>query len=178
MNPLYKLAAIALLVLGIVGGIGYAVVHYGDKREAQGEAKVKAAWEKKDREDEAMRAADARQQIKFNDAEAGQHAAKLASLNDQLGAANAKIARLSGRPCLSAGTVGVLNSTGVLDSATAPVEPASSPQAAASSADDGATATDQDVAGYIALCRTRYAEVADQLNKILDIEDRRYPPAK
>jgi hypothetical protein len=46
MNPLYKLAAIALLVLGIVGGIGYAVVHYGDKREAQGEAKVKAAWDK------------------------------------------------------------------------------------------------------------------------------------
>lgn len=122
------------------------------------------------------RESDAKQQRKFNDLQGGRHAGALAKLSNQLGDARAQIAKLSGRACLDAGTVGLLNATGVVDSRATAGQPASAPAAAAARADDR-TATDVDVAGYIALCRTEYAKVADQLNKILDIEDRRHPPA-
>lgn len=114
--------------------------------------------------------ADARQQRTLSDKAAGKHAEQLATLANQLGDAREKIARLPGRACLDSGTVSMLNATGNVASAA----PASQPASATPAASPGAS--DVDVAGYIALCRTRYAEVADQLNKILDIEDRRYPP--
>lgn len=119
---------------------------------------------------------DAIQQRKFGDKAAGDHAATLAKLNNQLGYAREKIALLSGRQCLDAGTIGVLNSIG--DSVPAAAsEPASAPTTAA--AGTGLRfATERDVAGYIALCRARYREVAGQLNEILDIEGRRQAPEK
>jgi hypothetical protein len=122
------------------------------------------------------RETDARQQRHFNDGAAGKHAAQLATLNDKLGDARAQIARLSGRSCLDAGTVGVLNDTGLPgDNGAAAGKPAGAASAAAPGPDDR-VATDVDVAGYIALCRTRYGEVESQLNQILDREDRRAAP--
>jgi hypothetical protein len=119
---------------------------------------------------------DRRQQRQFNDLQAGRHAGQVASLQGQLGNAREKIASLSGRSCLDAGTVGLLNATGVVDGGAAAGEPARAAEAAAAAAGDSGQASDRDVAGYIALCRTRYAELAEQVNRILDIEDRRHPP--
>lgn len=113
--------------------------------------------------DEA-RQTDARQQRQFNDQAGGKQAAALARINNQLGDARETIAQLSGRDCLGAGTVRVLNDIGGEPLRAAAGQPAGTPAAAA---------TDRDVADQIAICRSRYAEVASQLNQILDIEDRR-----
>lgn len=115
-----------------------------------------------------QRDAFARSQRRFNDDQAGRHAGELATLNTKLGDARAQLAKLSGRTCLDAGTVGVLNATGVQQPGAAAGQPADAASAPA--------ASDRDVAEYIATCRTRYGEVSEQLNRILDIEDRRHPP--
>jgi hypothetical protein len=151
--------ALAIFAAGAAGGIKW-------------EVGIVAA---RDLAAQTARDTDAKQQRKFNDRESGQHAEQVATLANQLGDAREKIARLSGRQCLSADTVSVLNATGVQPSRTPASEPASA-SAAASSGSGLRFSTERDVAGYIALCRTRYAEVSDQINKILDIEDRRYPP--
>lgn len=124
---------------------------------------------------------DARQQRALGDRKAVDHAGALVNLNNQLGVAREQIARLSGRSCLGAGTVSVLNATGVIKGGAAAGNPADPPAAAAAGTGNGnaggglRVSTDRDVAGYIALCRTRYAELAHQLNQILDIEERRHP---
>jgi len=122
------------------------------------------------------RETDARQQRHFADQAAGRHARQLATITNQLGDARAHIARLSDRPCLSAGTVGMLNNLGA--SGIGVRAPASqlahaAGAAAAPAPDDAAGyATERDTADHIAICRARYAAVSDQLNQILDIEDR------
>lgn len=152
--------SILLLVAGFAAGVKY---HVG----------VDAA---RDLEARELRDTDERQQRKFNDVQAGAHATQVDRLSTQLGNAREKIATLSGRACLDVGTVRVLNGTGVPQrSGAAADEPADAP-AAAAAATGLRYSTDRDVAGYIALCRTEYARVADQLNLILDIEDRRHPP--
>jgi hypothetical protein len=166
-----------LILAVVVAGLLSALAGFGYHQRQIGKDEVRAEWKKKDEADAKLREADAREQVKFNERAAGYHAEQVATLNGKLGAAYAKIAQLSGRACLDAGTVSVLNSTGVLDGGTAPSEPASAP-ASASSGSGLRYSTDRDVAGYIALCRTRYAEVADQLNRILDIEDQRHPQEK
>lgn len=113
---------------------------------------------------DAARQSDARQQRWLNDQASGRHAADLARINHQLGNARETIAQLSGRECLDAGTVRVLNDIG------------GEPMRAAAGQSEGApaaAASDRDIADQIAACRSRYAEVASQLNQILDIEDRR-----
>lgn len=117
-----------------------------------------------------IRESDQRQQRRFADQAAGQHADALAAVNTKLGDARAQIARLSGRQCLDSSTVGLLNNLG------------GSRLGLRASASDlavtpGASASDRDVAEAIAVCRSRYESVSDQLNKILDIEDKRHPPA-
>ncbi|MDY0105320.1 MAG: hypothetical protein RBS27_01500 [Giesbergeria sp.] len=124
------------------------------------------------------RETDARQQRSFADQAAGRHAQQLATINTQLGDARAHIARLSSRPCLSAGTVGMLNHIGAasgLGVRTHPGQLAGAPPAPAAPAPDDAAgyATERDTAAHIATCRASYAAVSDQLNQILDIEDRR-----
>lgn len=120
---------------------------------------------------------DARLQRRFNDKKAAEHAAALARITNQLGDARAYIAQLSNRPCFSGRTAGVL--TGIGAPAPADVrapagESAQAPQApAADPADEGYYVTERDVAEHIAICRASYAEVADQVNRILDIEDER-----
>lgn len=130
------------------------------------------------------RQTDAKQQRQFADTTAGRHAATLASLSTQLGDAREKIASLSDRQCLGAGTVRMLNAIGAVPAhgvgirATAS-QLAGAPPAAAGSADDdpaaaqGAYASERDTATAIAICRTRYAEVSSQVNQILDIEEKR-----
>jgi len=110
---------------------------------------------------------DQRQQRRLADAAAGQHAAALVSINRQLGAAREKIASLSGRQCLDAGTVGVLNAIGGNVDLRAP---AGDPPSTA-----GAAASDRDVAAALATCRSAYATVRNQVIQILDIEDKRHP---
>ena len=117
---------------------------------------------------EEVRKSDAIQQRKINDVAAGEHAGALATLSTQLGDARVQISKLSGRVCLDAGTVGMLNAIGRQPVRAAASEPAGAAQAAA---------TDRDVSNAIAACRAGYGEVESQLNQILDIEERRYPVA-
>ena len=111
-----------------------------------------------------LRESDSRQQRKFSDTAAGKHASTVATLSTQLGNAREKIATLSGRTCLDAGTVSMLNAIGGQPVRAAASDTAGAPQA---------FATDRDVSAAIATCRAWYGEVASQLNQILDIEERR-----
>lgn len=121
-----------------------------------------------------VRESDARKQIRTADAAATGHAKALATVNNQLGAAREKIATLSGRECFGADTASMLNTIGSEPGPAASGESAGAPPAAA--AGTGLRySTDRDVAGYIALCRARYAEVASQVNQILDIDEARQP---
>lgn len=128
----------------------------------------------------AARESDARQQRRFADQAAARHAATLATINTQLGDARAHIARLSDRQCLDAGTVRLLNGIGAsgLGVRSPAANLAGAPPAPAAPAPDDASsyATERDTADHIATCRASYAAVADQLNQILDIEDKRHPP--
>ncbi|MEC5213334.1 hypothetical protein RCH06_001880 [Polaromonas sp. CG_9.5] len=113
-----------------------------------------------------LRESDSRQRRKFSDQAADSHASAVATLSNQLGDAREKIAKLSGRACLDAGTVGMLNAIGSQPVRAVASDVASPAQAAAS---------DRDVSRAIADCRASYGAVADQVNQILDIEERRYP---
>lgn len=108
------------------------------------------------------------QQRKFGDVASGKHVAVVARLSTQLGDARAHIEKLTGRPCLDAGTVGVLNAIGDQPGGTPASQSAGAPEA---------VATDRDVSTFIAACRAQYGELSSQVNQILDIEDRRHPPA-
>lgn len=123
------------------------------------------------------RETDARQQRHFADQAAARHAAALATVQTQLGDARAHIARLSDRPCLSAGTARMLNNIGAsgLGVRAPAANPAGAPPAPAAPAPDDAPgyASERDTAEHIAICRASYAAVSDQLNQILDIEDER-----
>lgn len=110
------------------------------------------------------------------------HAENLETLNRQLLTAHEEIQRLKARRCLDPRTVRVLNGTGNLPGRTPAAQPADPGPAAAPAGGDAAPdaglrwASNIDVAAYIAYCRTEYAKVADRVNKILDIEDRRFGP--
>ncbi|UUZ68068.1 hypothetical protein LP416_27775 [Polaromonas sp. P2-4] len=118
---------------------------------------------------------DALQQRKFSDKAAGQHAGTVAKLSNQLGDAREKISQLTGRECLDADTVRVLNAIGGEPGGAAAGEPAGTAEAIAGNGGIRFT-TDRDAAGAIATCRAFYGEVSSQLNQILDIEDKRHPP--
>lgn len=131
---------------------------------------------------EAARQSDVLQQRKFSDQAAGAHARTVATLNAQLGDARAHVATLSDRQCLDAGTVRLLNATGRLPggvglrtSASHLAGAAASPAGPGADAGAGGYATERDTAAHIAICRAGYAALADQVNQILDIEDRRQP---
>jgi len=119
-----------------------------------------------------VRTADGKRQIRVMDTASAAQVAALANLNNQLGNAREKIALLSGRECLDAATVELLSDIGGQPVPAAASQPAGAPTATA--AGTGIRfATERDIAGYIALCRARYAEVAGQLDAILDVEDAR-----
>lgn len=127
-------------------------------------------------DDEAKRAATARDalvalEIKYRK-QGEQHALTVDHLNANLNAAHRQLAELTtGRRCLSAAAVRVLNRTGRVPAAAAGT--AGAPEAAEEPADDGfgePFATDLDAATALAECRTQYGVVTDQLNRIIDIE--------
>lgn len=118
----------------------------------------------------------ARLQRQANDGNGLKHAQTVENISNQLGNAREKIARLSGRECLDSGTVGMLNNIGAEPVRAAASEP-ENPVAAASAGGDLRFATDRDAARAMAICRAEYAKAVSQVNQILDIEDRRNPPA-
>lgn len=118
---------------------------------------------------------DARQQQHLGDQAAATHAAALVAINQKLGDQRAYIAKLSGRECFGAGTVGVLNAIGSDPVPATARDPTSAPAAAAPIA-SLRFATERDAAGAIAACRAGYAGLSSQLNQILDIEDGRRAP--
>ena len=170
---IYTHAAAALLAAAIAATGAWQVqawrwgAHEADRLQAEQTARE-------------ARESDARQQRRFADQAAARHAATLAQLNAQLGDARAHIARLSDRPCLGAGTVGMLNNIGAPAGPGVRAHPgqlAGAPAAPATPAPDDASgySTERDTADHIATCRASYAAVSDQLNRILDIEDKRHP---
>ncbi len=135
--------------------------------------------------DEA-RQSDAKQQRQFNDTASGRHAAAVANLSNKLGDARAQIATLStSSQCLDARTVGMLNNlgtTGGLGLRTPASQSAGAAAAVAAPETDHTPTTgyasERDTAEWIAICKTRHDELANQVNEILDIEDRRQAGAK
>lgn len=175
-----------MLYTHLAAGIGGAVLAgliswtVQDWRWTANTLEEKTQREAVERLAEEARATDARQQRLFNDTAAGRHAATVADLNTQLGEALGHVATLSGRQCLAAGTVRLLNSIGKpagdVGLRAAAGEPAGAPEAAAgpgADAADSGYASERDTAHWIAVCRAQYGEVAGQLNQILDIEERR-----
>ena len=173
IQGLYTYAATALVAAALAGAGAWRVQEWRWQANTQAEAAQRAEAERIERE---ARDTDTRQQRKFNDQAAVQQAAALARINQQLGDARAHIARLSDRPCLSAGTARMLNNIGAptgLGVRTPAANPAGAPPAPAAPAADDAYASERDTAEHIAICRASYAAVSDQLNQILDIEDER-----
>lgn len=122
------------------------------------------------------RDSDLRQQRIVVDKASTAHAETLATINQELGDAREQIAKLSGRECLDSRTVRMLNGIGKPHGADTG-KPESAPEAIAPGAGIR-FATDSDAATAIAVCYARYAEVSSQVNQILDIEDKRFPPQK
>jgi hypothetical protein len=102
------------------------------------------------------------------------HAQQVRSLNQQLGAAHARIAQLGQRDCLDPGTVGLLNAIGTTVPATSGQSQGEASAASANSGHGLNFSTARDLASQIAVCRMAHAELADQLNAILDIEEAKH----
>lgn len=169
---LYTYAATAIVAGALAFGAGWKVQAW--RYDAADADRMRA-----EQTAAAARESDARQQRRFADQGAARHAATLATLNNQLGDARAHIARLSDRQCLAAGTVRMLNNIGAptgLGVRAPAANPAGAPTAPATPAPDDGYSTERDTADHIATCRASYAAVSDQLNQILDIEDKRHPP--
>jgi hypothetical protein len=160
-----KLAlAVFLFVAGLLAGVR---VHQGVVAESELQQLHQAARER-------IRLQE------FAAPKAQEHAANVETLNSQLLDAYAEIANLSGRACLSERTVGLLNATGNVPRRPAAAKPAAAPTAPQAAGNEPALrwASNIDVGQYIAYCRTQYGKVVDQLNDVLDIEDRRFPPTQ
>lgn len=159
--PIQLIIALVIFAAGAAGGIRW---HAGqDAIAAQAAAELAKS--------------DQMQQRKFGDKAATSHAQALASINTKLGDAREKIALLSDRQCLDAGTVRMLNAIG-----SEPVRATAGQSEGAAGAPASGSglrfATERDTAAAIALCRARYAEAVSLVNQIMDIEDARHPPAK
>lgn len=170
---LYTYAAVALVAAALASGGTWRLQEWRHgAKEADRLHAEKTAQEARD--------TDARQQRQFSDLAAGKHAAALATINRQLGDARAHIVTLStDRHCFDGGTAGVLNAIGKPASGLGLRAAAGDPAGAAGAAagpggDAGAGVVSQRAAGaQIAACRALHAELASQVNQILDIEDRR-----
>ena len=167
MNPtlLNLLGKAAFLLVVFMVGFGVAV-KYKDGVQAQKELATAKA-----KEGVAVR------EIRAIDNASDKQVKLVSNLDNQLGAANAKIAKLSTRECFSSDTASLLNSTGI-DGVPATASESEGETGAPSPGSGLRYTTEADAVGYIALCRTRYAKVAGQLDRILDIEDARHPKTK
>jgi hypothetical protein len=159
------------LACALSGGIWW--IHHDGY--TSGMIEVQASWDAAKLAEIKARDIDAERQRLAGDQAATAHAAALAVINQKLGDSRAYIAKLSGRECLGAGTVSMLNN--ISDQPVPAAAGESEGPAATVTAGRGLRfATERDVAGAIAVCRARYAEVSSQVNQILDIEDVRQSP--
>jgi hypothetical protein len=159
MNRL--LIEITVVILAVVG-YTFAAFNLGERFQRGQDAIAADAQQKK--YDDKLKEVQA-----VADAASLEHAQVIDQLNRQLGDARAQVRSLTtGRACLTADAVGVLNAIG----ASTRVPAAAS---GAASAPQG-VATDRDVGDALAVCRGEYAKVKDQLDAILDIEDKRSGP--
>lgn len=178
LQGIYTYAATALVAAALAGAGAWRVQEWRWQANTKAEAEQRATTERIERE---ARDTDARQQRKFNDQAAGQQAAALARINQQLGDARAHIATLSAdRQCLDAGTVGMLNNIatptrgiGLRATASGTAGAPGSTAAPAAYTPSLGYASERDTARWIATCRAQYGAVAEQLEQILDIEDNR-----
>lgn len=131
----------------------------------------------------ADKAADLKRQAERATADkaAGEHATTLEILNKQLGGAHAQIALLSRRQCLDAGTVRMLNNIGAPNTGAGSVRAvagdsaSAAPTSSPAAHDAAGYASERDVAEGLAICRASFAELYSQVNRILDVEDARFP---
>lgn len=178
IQGLYTYAATALVAAALAGASAWRVQEWRWQANTQAEAAQRAEVERIER---AARDAQALAQRKFNDQAAAQHAAALARINHQLGDARAHIATLSAdRQCLDAGTVGMLNNIatptrglGLRATASSPAGTPSAIAAPGAYTPSPGYASERDTAQWIATCRAQYGAVAEQLEQILDVEDKR-----
>lgn len=155
MLPLISAGLILAAVLGFAGGW-----EWRDGAHAKAELRLQQERAR------ALKAMEAQQ-----DRTSLAYANRVSELAQNLGDARVKLySRTSGKPCLSAGAVSLLNDIGPpLYVPVAAGQPASSP---------AASATDRDVADALAICRSGYVRLSEQVNAILDIEDARHRPAE
>jgi hypothetical protein len=155
MFPLVLIALIFAAALGFAGGS-----EYRDNAHAKKELKVQQERAR------VLKAIEDRQE-----ALALTYANRVSELAQNLGDARVKLySRTSGKPCLDAGAVSLLNDIGPgLRVPAVAGQPAGPPAAPAS---------DRDVADALAICRSGYARLSEQVNSILDIEDARHRPAE
>lgn len=177
MSGAYSYVATALVAGALAAGGAWKTQEW---RWTANTAAAAAGRAEEERNAAELRDSDTQDQRESNDTAAGLHAAALARLNTQLGNARAHIARLSDRQCLSADTVRMLNTIGAPAGGIglrAPARHVASTTAtpAGSAADDVGSgyASERNAAEHIAICRARYAAVSDQINQILDIDERR-----
>ncbi len=188
MTPrIYTYVATALVAALLAGVLTWRVQDWRWRANNAAEQADRDAQAELDRQ---WRAGEESAQRAINDRKAGEHAAAISKLTKQLGDTRAHIATLSTRRCLGADTVGMLNAIGKpagggLGLRATTGNAASTAAAAAGSGDNVSKpapigehsadvyASEQDTAKQIAVCRAGYAQISDQLNKILDIEDRR-----
>lgn len=158
------LAQLVIALALFVGGIATGVKWHAGQDAIAARAAHEAAQ------------SDARQQRAANDRAGLAQAHRVRIISNQLEAARAQISTLSGRDCAGPGVIGLLNDIGADPVRAAAPEPEDAPAALAPGASNGTGlrrySTDRDLTGHIAACRSQYAEVAAQLNAILDREDR------
>lgn len=132
-----------------------AVIARMEADQAKSEAAVIAAGAKR------LRAALALGDALFNQLAEAEKARQKTALEHQR-----EIKRLTtGRPCLNADVVGLLNGTGQGDSASG-----LSASASGAASEDGPFATDTDVAGWADNARRQYETCRDRLGALIDFE--------
>lgn len=152
--PLIAVVTLLAALLGVVGGW-----EWRDGVHAKTELRIQQERAR------ALKAMEAQQ-----DAVSLAYANRVSDLAQSLGDARVKLySRTSGAPCLNAAAVGVLNNIGSDSRMPGVAGQPTSPSAAA--------ASDRDVADALAICRSGYASLSEQVNSILDIEDARHRPA-
>lgn len=151
---MFPIVAVGLILAALLGfGVGW---EWRDGVHAKAELRVQQERAR------ALKAMEAQQ-----DATSLTYANRVSELAQNLGDARVKLySRTSGKPCLDAGAVSMLN-----DIAPGLRMPAAASQPTSPSA---AAASDRDVADALAICRSSYARLSEQVNSILNIEDARH----
>lgn len=139
----WRWAALVMLVLAVWGhGYTTGLTRESDRRDAQDLARLKTA-------------------VNLGNRLSGQLAGKQAATNAKTLEVMRNVPKVTtGRPCLGASAVSLLNDAPDSHLPTPAGKPADPPKAVA--------ATDRDVAGWVAGAKGQYKLVADQLDALID----------